>query len=387
MDIEKPASRANKTKSNGSWTRRIWGAIPWLFLLLLIGIILLLIVRIGSKQASINTQKAQALKNKRPEINVVTLEMVPSPIYDRISLPGVVTPWVKLDILAEVRGRIVDKKVEEGRTVRKGEIIALIDSRDYDNILAQTRADYNAAQKALKRLNGLHQEKLATQAQLDEAKARVDGLNAAMDTAELNAERCRIRASAAGIVNRLDAEPGRYINVGDKVAEVLQLDRVKIKVGIPESDVAAVRNIDQFDIRVDALDGRAFKGKKYFLSRTADPMARLYDLFIQVDNPEGEILPDMFARVDILKKEIPNALAIPLYASLSRSEDHVAYIVKDGQVQVRPVVLGIQEGWLVQVVSGLAPGEEVVVVGQRSVHDGDTVNVVRRVRRPEEIKQ
>ena len=387
MDIEKPANRANTTQSKGGWTRRIWGAIPWLFLLLLIGIILLLIIRIGSKQASINTQKAQALKNKRPEINVVTMKLIPSPIYDRISLPGVVTPWVKLNILAEVRGRIVDKKVEEGRTVRKGEIIAVIDSRDYDNILAQTLADYNAAQKALNRLNGLHQEKLATQAQLDEAKARVDGLNAAKDTAELNAERCRIRASAAGIVNRLDAEPGRYINAGDKVAEVLRLDRVKIKVGIPESDVAAVRNIDQFDIRVDALDGRVFKGKKYFLSRTADPMARLYDLFIQVDNPDGEILPDMFARVDILKKEIPDALAIPLYASLSRSEDHVVYIVIDGQVQVRPVVLGIQEGWLVEVVSGLAPGEEVVVVGQRSVHDGDTVNVVRRVRRPEEINQ
>ena len=387
MDIEEPANRGNTTQSKGGWTRRIWGAIPWLFLLLLIGIILLLIIRIGSKQASINTQKAQALKNKRPEINVVTMKLIPSPIYDRISLPGVVTPWVKLDILAEVRGRIVDKKVEEGRTVRKGEIIAVIDSRDYDNILAQTLADYNAAQKALNRLNGLHQEKLATQAQLDEAKARVDGLNAAKDTAELNAERCRIRASAAGIVNRLDAEPGRYINAGDKVAEVLRLDRVKIKVGIPESDVAAVRNIDQFDIRVDALDGRVFKGKKYFLSRTADPMARLYDLFIQVDNPDGEILPDMFARVDILKKEIPDALAIPLYASLSRSEDHVVYIVIDGQVQVRPVVLGIQEGWLVEVVSGLAPGEEVVVVGQRSVHDGDTVNVVRRVRRPEEINQ
>ena len=130
MDIEEPAGKANTTKSNGTWTRRIWGAIPWLFLLLLIGIILLLVVRIGSKQAAINTQKVQALKNKRPDVNVVTLEMIPSPIYDRISLPGVVTPWVKLDILAEVRGRIVDKRVEEGRTVRKGEVIAVIDSRD-----------------------------------------------------------------------------------------------------------------------------------------------------------------------------------------------------------------------------------------------------------------
>lgn len=387
METEKPTNRESGAGRKDTRTRWVWGAIPWLFLLLLIGVIVLLVMRIGAEQAAIKAQKKQALKKKRPHVNVVTLEMTPSPIHDRIRLPGEVKPWVNLDILAEVRGRIVNKKVEEGHTVQKGDVIAVIDSRDYDNILARTRADYNAAQKALKRLKGLHQEKLATQAQLDDAKARVDGLKAAMDTAGLNAERCRIRASAPGIVNRLDAEPGRYVNVGDKVAEVLRLDRVKIKVGIPESDVAAVRHIDQFDIRVDALDGRVFKGTKHFLSRTADPMARLYDLFIRVDNPDREILPDMFVRVDILKKEIPDALAIPLYASLSRSETHVVYVVKDGRAQIRPVSLGIQEGWLVQVVNGLSTGEEVIVVGQRSVHDGDAVNVVRRVRRPEEINQ
>lgn len=387
QDTQEPPDKNDSLPPTGTWSRRIWGAIPWLFFLLLIGVIGLLFMRIAEKQAVLKAEKTQALKKDRPAINVVTLEIVPSPIHDRIRLPGDVNPWVKLDILAEVRGRIVNKKVAEGRTVRKGEILAVIDSRDYDNILARTRADFNAAQKALKRLKGLHQEKLTTQAQLDVATARVDGLKAAMDTAELNAGRCRIRASAAGVVNRLDAEPGRFINAGDWVAEVLQLDRVKVKVGIPESDVAAVRHIDQFDIRVEALGGRIFKGTKHFLSRTADPLARLYDLFIRVDNPDGDILPDMFVRVDILKEEIPDALVIPLYASLSRSDTHVVYVVKDGQAQARPVSLGIQEGWLIQVVSGLSVGEEVIVVGQRGVNDGDQVNVVRRVRHPEEINR
>ncbi len=342
-------------------------------------------MRIGSEQAVIAAEKKEALKEKRPDVNVVTLNLNPSPMHDRIRLPGEVEPWVKLAILAEVRGRIVAKKVEEGQTVKKGEIIAMIDPRDYDNLLAQTRANYNAARKTMKRLEGLKKEKLATQAQLDDTKAQVDGLKAAMDTAELNAQRCRIRASAAGIVNHLDAEPGRFVNSGDMVAEVLQLDRVKIKVGIPESDVAAVRHIDQFNIRVDALNNRIFKGQKHFLSRTADPLARLYNLFIRVDNPDGEILPDMFVRADILKATIPNALAIPLFASSSNSDTRIVYVVKDGHAHVRQVTLGIQEGWLVQVVDGLSAGDEVIVIGQRNVHDGDKVNVVRNVQHPGEI--
>ncbi len=387
MKAQESPVHSDSPSPPSTWSRRVWGAIPWLFFLLLLIIIGMALTRITEKQALLKAQKTQALKKDRPAINVVTLETIPSPIHDRIRLPGDVKPWLKLNILAEVRGRIVSKKVEEGQTVRKGALIALIDSRDYDNILAQTRADYHAAQKSLKRIKGLLREKLATQAQLDTAQARVDGLKAAMSTAELNAGRCRIRASAAGVVNRLDAEPGRFINPGDWVAEILQLDRIKVRVGIPESDVSAVRHIDQFDIQVDALDNRIFKGTKHFLSRTADPLARLYDLFIKIDNPDREILPDMFVRVDILKKAIPDALVIPLYATISRSNTHIVYVVKNGKAHTRPVTLGIQEGWRVQVVNGLSAGEEVIVVGQRGVNDGDHVNVVRRVRHPEEINR
>ena len=382
----------NSKKHNGGsppkrWSRWLWGAIPWVFLLCLVVVIFGLAARIGSEQANLAAQKKAALKEEKPDINVVTLRLNPSRLYDRIRLPGEVEPWVKLAILAEVRGRVISKKVEEGQTVKKGDIIAIIDPRDYDNILAQTRAEFEAAQKTLKRLMGLQKEKLATQAQLDDAKARVDGLKAAMDTAKINSQRSRIRASANGIVNYLDAEPGRFINPGDMVAEVLRLDRVKIKVGIPESDVAAVRHIDAFDIHVDALENRVFKGKKHFLSRTADSMARLYNLFIEVKNPNGDILPDMFVRVDIVKTEVSDALAIPLFASSTNSDTRIVYVVEEGIAKARQVSLGIQEGWLVQVVDGLSPGDRVIVIGQRSVHDGDTVNVVRQVEHPGEINQ
>jgi len=387
METQESPDRSDLPPAARTWSRRIWGAIPWLFFLLLLVTIGMAFIRITEKQAVLKAEKAQALKKDRPATNVVTLEMVPSPIHDRIRLPGDVQPWVKLNILAEVRGRIVSKKVEEGQTVRKGQLLARIDSRDYDNILASTRADFNAARKTLKRIRGLHREKLATQSQLDAATARVDALKAAMNTAELNAARCRIRAPTAGVVNRIDAEPGRFINTGDWVAEVLQLSRVKVRVGIPESDVAAVRHIDRFDVEIDALGGRIFKGTKHFLSRTADPMARLYDLIIKVNNPDQEILPDMFVRVDILKKTVPDALVIPLYASLSRSDAQIVFVVKDGKAHARQVTLGIQEGWRVQVVSGLSAGEKVIVIGQRGVNDGENVHVVRQVHRLEEINR
>ena len=376
IDVPTPAA---------TWSRRIWGIIPWLFFLLLLVAIAMLYMRITAEKAALKAEKAHALKKERPALNVITLEMAPSPIQDRIRLPGDVDPWVKLDITAEVRGRIVSKKVTEGQRVRKGTLLALIDARDYDNALAQTRADYESARKTLKRIQSLHREKLATQAQLDNIVARANALKAAMDTARLNADRCRIRAPAAGVVNRLDAEPGRFLNPGQQVAEILQLDRVKVRVGIPESDVAAVRRIDHFNIEVAALGGRIFQGKKYFLSRAADMQARLYDLFIEVNNPKQAILPGMFVRVEIIKKAVPDALVVPLYATLARAGGRIVYVVRDGRAQACPVTLDIQEGWRVQVAGGLSAGDAVIVVGQRAVHDGDRVHVVRQVRRIEEI--
>ncbi|MBW2409429.1 MAG: efflux RND transporter periplasmic adaptor subunit, partial [Deltaproteobacteria bacterium] len=163
------------------------------------------------------------------------------------------------------------------------------------------------------------------------------------------------------------------------------LDRIKVRVAIPESDVDAVRGINNFTVRIDALGDETFPAKKHFLSKTADPMARLYSLDLVVNNIQEEILPDMFARVEIVKKEVLAGLAIPLYAVIARNDEKFVFVVNDARVHKRRVDLGILDGWRVEVKEGLRPGDQVIVVGHRSVNDGDTVNVVRSTENPEDI--
>jgi RND family efflux transporter MFP subunit len=304
-----------------------------------------------------------------------------------MSLPGTLNPFVKLDVLTEIRGQVAKKHVSEGDSVRKGELLVTIDDADYRLQLASVQASHQAALANKERLAKLYRDKLATRAQLDDAVAQVDSLKAALDSAALNVARCTIEAPLTGIVNALPVENGQYLNVADPVATLLDVERLKVEVGIPESDIAAVRRLDQFDITVDALDGRTFTGRRQYLSKTADAMARLYRLEIAVDNADGELLPDMFVRVHIVKRTIPDALTIPLFAVINRDEKHFAYIVNDEQAHIRPVELGILEGWRIQVLSGLDPGQRVIVVGQRSVSEGTPVNVVRTVADAGEIKR
>jgi RND family efflux transporter MFP subunit len=326
-------------------------------------------------------------RQKKPMVNVVALKMVPTLLRDKISLPGFIEPWIRLEVSSEVKGKVNKLEIEEGDLVRKGDILAVLDSRDFENSYRSAKASYEAALATQKRLKELYKGKLSTRNDLDNAIARSEQYKATRDNLALDIDRCTIRAPISGVVNHLFIEEGQYLKEASKVVEILKIDRVKVQVGIPESDVNAVRRLNSFDVDISALGGKRFRASKRFLSKTAHNMARLYGLELELANPDGEILPDMFARVEIVKKEISDGLAVPLYAVISRNDDHIVYVLNDTHAHSRRVKLGFQEGWMVAIEKGLSAGEQVIVMGQRSVNDGQKVNVVRSVTDIEDLRK
>ena len=190
-----------------------------------------------------------------------------------------------------------------------------------------------------------------------------------------------------GIVDRVHIENGKFLTSGDPVALILQIDKLKIEVGIPESDVTAVRKLKSFDMTIDALDEKTYTGEYHYLYKTANSMARLYNLEIKVDNADGQILPDMFARVKIIKEQDPQGLAVPMYSLVTLNKNIGVYIESQGIVRFRPVHPGFLDGWKTQIPEGLEPGEKIVVVGHRIIEDGERVNVIKIIRDMAELSQ
>jgi len=365
---------------------RIWGMLPMFVLIALCCWAAWIYQNVAAKKADLAAQKAAQIKAEKPKTNVITLKLKPELIQDRISFPGIVKAWVRLDVLSEVQGRMIELDVKEGDIVRKNQLLAKIDPRDYKNTLLSIKASYKAALASAKRLKELHQKQLATQSQLDEAVARMDSIKANLDTARLNLERCAIRAPIEGIVNARHADNGQYINLADSIVEIIQIDPVKIAVGIPESDVDAVRHLDLFHVKIDALN-KTFTAKKYFLSNTADTSARLYNLEMRVNNSSSEILPDMFVRVEIVKREIKNGISAPLYSILTRNNKRFAFIESNGIAQIRQVEPGMQEKYLVEIKAGLQPDDHLIVMGHRDVSHGQPVHVIRTINSIEELEK
>jgi len=269
--------------------------------------------------------------------------------------------------------------------VRKREVLVLLDDRDLLSNLERIDANYELAKLEYDRIATLVKKKITAATNLDKIAAQLKDLKAQRKMAMLALSRTRIIAPIGGRLNEIKTEVGDRMVPGKAVAQILQFTKVKVVVGVPESDVSSVFDLDEATVIIEALDKRKVKGRKIFLSRQPRTMARLYDLELMIPNPDGHILPGMFARVELVKAVFEKALTVPLYAVITKGDERFVYVEKDGRAEKRTVELGVLVDWQVQVTAGLKPEERVIVVGHRFLDDGQAVEVIKNVSHPREI--
>ena len=369
----------SKTDFKKRSLRFLWGIFPWLMVVFVLGFIFIMAGLIREEGARLEESKKAALKKEIQPIQVITLTLKPKSLEDKINLPAVVEAYEDLIVKAEVPGQVVKVLAEEGQIVKKGQIIIDLDDRDYKNRLARVEANYRLAKLDYDRNVSLAEKKVTSLAKLDSLEAQLKDLEAQLSEAELSLSRTKIIAPIDGKVNEIKSKQGDFLSVGDPIVQIIQFDKVKVRVGVPESDVAAIFDLDKADVIIDALGKRKVQGKKVFLSSQPLSLSRLYDLELEVQNPDGHILPGMFARVDLTKKVFEQALVVPLYAVIARGEKRVVFIEENGVAKMRNIELGMITGWQVQVTSGLRADDKVIVVGHRLLNDGQAVNVIKNV--------
>ena len=357
-------------------------ALTLLFLLVLVGTIVGLSGTIQAEKERMTEEKMAAVAKERLPVNVVLLDVEATTVQDRINLPGVIEPWEKLRVLSKISGTVIKVLVSEGDTVTKGQVIAHIDPDDYRIAVDSARASFELAAANYKRLETLFEKEIIAKAEIDKLDAQVKASKAALENAELMLSRCTIKAPIPGVIRRLDATEGLLLRASDPVAEILQVDRVKAVVGIPESVVALVRNIKDVSLTIQALDNKKIIGRNHFLSSSPESGARLYRLELAIDNKENLILPGMFFRANLVKRVIPDTVAVPLFTVIKREDQQFVFIEEGGVAKQMPVELGIIEDWRVQITKGLSPGNRVVVEGHRDIDHGYKLNTVRVINDP-----
>ncbi|UCE35662.1 MAG: efflux RND transporter periplasmic adaptor subunit, partial [Deltaproteobacteria bacterium] len=310
--------------------RFVWGIIPWIIVALIVVFIVTLGGRISEKKARIEKEKRAAMIQEVAAVRVITLTLKPERLVDKINLPAQVEPYKDVWVKAEVSGQVVEVLVEEGQNIEKGELIIQLDDRDYRNRLARIEANSKLAELTYNRTDALVKKQLAAPSKLDEIEAQLKDLTAQHNEAKLALSRTSIATPLSSVLNEIKAKKGDFVGVGDPVAQILEIDPVKVTVGVPESDVASIFDLREADVIIEALGKRTVKGKKIFLSRQPRTLSRLFELELKVPNPDGRILPGMFARAELVRHVFNRALSVPLYAIITEGDERFVFLEKEG---------------------------------------------------------
>jgi membrane fusion protein (multidrug efflux system) len=375
----------NQVKLKTKLLRLIWSAVPWMLVVLMLLFMFRLCSRIDNERDRLEKAKQEAVKTDKTDIKVITLTIVPRELKDKINLPGYIEPYEDLWVKAEVSGQVIEVLIDEGAAVKKGQVLVVLDDRDYRLRLNRVEASYKLAKLEYDRIAALDRKKITAANRLDEIEAQLNDVTAQKNEAQLALERTRIKAPIDGVINELRSKSGNFVGIGEEIAQILQTSKVKVSVGIPESDVASFFDLKTATVIIEALGKKHVTGKKIFLSRQPRSLARLFDLELMITNKDGRILPGMFARVELVKEIHKSALVIPLYAVITQGDEHFVYIEKNGVAKKRAVEIGILENWQVQVVSGLQVDDNVIVVGHRFLDEDEPVEVIKNVIDPQEI--
>ncbi len=305
------------------------------------------------------------------------------------TLPIVGTLFAKDEatIGAEVEGKIEKTLVDFGDRLKAGQELALIDTTSYEALanqaaanLAKARATANNAEKDLKRVEALGQissqsdrDKAASGA--EEARAEVKAIEAAHAIAKLNLERSHVKAPFEAAVAERIGSAGDFKRIGEPLFRIVNDGVLKYIVQAPERYAGHVRKEQLVSFTVDAYPGEKFEGKVFLISPQVNTTTRAFAFGALVPNAERKLRANTFARGElILERNVPTAV-VPLDAVVNFVGISKVFVVQDGVARSRTVEVGRVLNDKQEILSGVKPGESIVVSGQSKLYDGAKVRV------------
>jgi membrane fusion protein (multidrug efflux system) len=301
-----------------------------------------------------------------------------------LSAIGTMVAVQGVTVSADLPGTVDRIAFDSGRSVREGDVLVELDTRQERAQLAAIEAQRDLARLNYERMNGLLSDRVISRAEFDRAAAEQKQTDAQVGEILATIERKTIRAPFSGILGIRQVNLGQYLAAGDPVVPLQSLDPIYVNFGLPQQDVADVRVGHRIRITADEVAKGEFSGRVTAIDSIVDQATRNVQVQATLANPGGKLRPGMFVQTELLLGSSREVVALPASAiSYAPFGDSVFVVTDltgpDGQVYrgVRQqfVKLAGSRGDQVAVVSGVKPGEEVVTSGVFKLRNGAAVQI------------
>jgi RND family efflux transporter MFP subunit len=331
------------------------------------------------------------------ELNVVPLVNVVHPkagsAANEIELPGNTQAFTEAPIYARTSGYLKRWYLDIGSHVKRGQLLADIETPELDQQLQQAESDLRTAQANLQlaqvtadRWLYLQKTNVVSKQETDQTVSDLNAKRATADSAEANVRRLqklqdfeRVYAPFDGVITARNTDVGDLIQ-GDNTSpkelfHLAAIDKLRVYISVPEVYAAAIKPGETVRLTLDAFPGETFTGMLVRDSDSIDLISRTLKVEVDIDNPTERLLPGAYAFVHLKIPAATGAVTVPTNTLLFRSEGLRVAVVRNGQTKLMPITIGHDYGNTVEVKQNLTPDDVVISDPSDSIMDGSSVKI------------
>lgn len=317
-----------------------------------------------------------------------------------VALPGNTRPFDDTPIYARTSGYLKKWYVDIGQRVKAGELMATIETPELDEQLQVAQANLKSAEADLalakttsERYQNLLKQDSVSKQETDVAVSGATAKQASVDAAEANVRRLqqlvsfeRVYAPYSGVVTERNTDIGDLIDAGSPTSSttakelfrIASVNKLRVFVPVPEVYAPAIKNGASVALTLDEYPGKEFVGTVARNSNAIDMNSRTLNVEVDVDNPDGKLLPGAYIFAHFKVPMTERMLSIPSNTLLFRSEGLRVGVVRDGKVHLQPVIIGRDNGKTVDIASGISADDLVILNPSDSLTEGELVEVTNR---------
>ena len=285
---------------------------------------------------------------------------------------GTVRPKLSATVEAKVSGRIEQMRAVPGRPVKAGDLLAQLDVREVQARVDQAKATLQQADRDLGRFKTLLEQKTVTQSEFDAVEARQRIARASLTEAETLLDHARVVAPFDGVITRKLADVGDLAAPGKPLCEIEKPGEWRLEADVPEALIDRVQVAARMPVQVASLTN-AIEGAVSEIAPASDPVSRTFLVKLDLPTMPG-LRAGQFGRVAVPVGE-SSVLRVPASAVIQRGQLEIAFVMAGPRAQLRLVKTGKRFGSDLEIVSGIAAGETVIVEGVARLRDGQPVEV------------
>ena len=314
-------------------------------------------------------------------------------ISEKLTYTATLEAWKRQAITPDISGKVARIYVAEGERVKKGQVLAELDTRSIrlqleqaEAALAMARANFEDASRNLERMERLFLEKAVSEQQLEKVRLAYEAARAQKEQAEAAVNLARhaldvsiMKAPFDGVIASKNLEEGDVINpmmggfsASSAVLTLVDYSKIKVRFEVSPADALRLARGQKIYLESALFPDKQFEGLITVVNTSADPQTKKFRVEALVENPELLLKPGTFARIILEVSTRESSLAVPQRAVL---ENSYVMVVEGNRAVKKMVTLGLRNTDLVEIVSGLSEGELVVVEGNFGLAEGTIVEI------------